>query len=215
MANGSEIIHRMALDALNACKRDRDSAVKLLKQQIRESDALVEMLADTAIQWALAQAVSRDIRQERVDVLREERAKAAMEAGAAVGGAGSDPRPVRLPAIPPHASPEAVERRAARVIKHMGLFGLPLPDSNKVLGEAKAWEVKDASIYHLKRGRADLGRAEFYGFVWQALPDRNKPADQQKPTSKHLDLKTLRRMDTKAQITVAKQTLSPLAEARS
>ena len=189
--SGSEITRTMARNALNQCGRDRNEARRLFKQWLRENDDLLEAIAGAAITTAINSALTTDIAIERKDVLSRERAMPVL----------GDTRPARGPCIPV-PSREADERRAARVaaagFKLSGLFELPLPVTGKLLGEAKPWEVLEASLWYQNNARGQIAKAQFFAFVWQASPDRDKPATTQAPVSKHLNVETLRLLDRKA-----------------
>lgn len=201
----SEIIRNMARNALNACGRDRNEARPLFKQWLRENDDLLEAIAGPAITSAINSALTADITIERNDVVKRERAMPTL----------GDTRPPAGPCLPV-PSREADDRRAARVAAHgfkmSGLFEFPLPVTGKLLGEAKAWEVHEASLWYQSNARGHLARAQFLAFVWQAAPDREKPASAQQPVSRHMDVETLRLLDRKAVAESEKPLLQAVAQ---
>jgi hypothetical protein len=74
LAPDREIARRMAMQALNACHRDKIEARRLFKQWLKENDDLLEAVAGPAITLQITIAVSQDVRIERQDVLKQSRA---------------------------------------------------------------------------------------------------------------------------------------------
>lgn len=202
---GSMLARKLALKALNESHRDTPAARRLFKQWLRENDDLLEAVSGPAIDLIIREAVGRDVRVERRDVVLGSRAKPLVGHGVRVGG---DPRPVT--ACLPQPSAEADSRRAARLVHHLGLHAYPLPVTGKLLGEAQAWEIRDGAEYHWARSKGDAAKAMFLGFVFQAHPDRDKPQSEQRRASEVIDLDTLRVLDERAQIEAQSAVLPPL-----
>jgi len=208
--SGSELIRNMALQALNQTGRDRQAARRKFKQWLTENDDLMEAVAGPAITFAITAALSHDIQIERKDILRGARSLPIVENAVHVGR--DSPRAACIP-VP---SAEASTRAAARVVGHhmklSGFHAYPLPVTGKPLGTALAFEVKEASLYHGERFRGDFVKAQFFAFAWQALPDKDKPAAQQRPVAEHLDLNTLRILDERAQLAGEKSLLEAVGQ---
>lgn len=196
---GHATIRKLAMDCLNATRRDPAAARRLLKQRIVEDDAMLEFLAGPALDVAIRWAVTNDIRVERRDVVEAARRSPSVPTSVLVGGAGSDPRPARTNAIF-SPSPEAVARRQARMLHYTGWLAFPLPQTNVLLGDAKAWEVQNACRFYLDRRKAEGKRARLFAEVWKALPDRNEPESKQQPVARYLDAPALKKLDELAQI---------------
>jgi len=206
-----EVLTRLALKALNESKRDRHAAGRLMRQWIHEDEALFESVMEPSINLALTTAINRDIGQERKDVLRAARAAPSVESGVRIGTA---PPVVCIPT----SSPEAESRRAARVLgatmKLSGYHTYALPETGKMLGEGQAWELKDACIYHSKRRDGEAWKAQFFGFLFQAHPDHDLPHAKQRKTAEVIDLKTIKRLDERAQLVACRTVTAPLGEVR-
>ena len=198
------MIARMALEALNLSHRERELAKRLFEQWLIENQDLRVAIADRAIAQSAARAIAQDLRIENKDVLRTAERMPLAEDGVPVGAEVVPPRTALLPM----ASPEAEARRAARLTKHLGLLGWRLPNTDLLLGDAPAWEVKRALGYHWDRARGETKMAQFFALIWASLPDRNKPASRQKPVKEHMDRIQLQRLWNRAKAVEAKRTLS-------
>jgi len=209
----SYVLNKLALKALNQSKRDRRAAGRLIRQWLREDEALFESVLGPGIKLAISIAINHDIGQERRDVLRSSRALPLNDGKVMVGG---DPRPTHGPraACIPQPSADADSRRTARVMaatmKLSGYYLTPLPNSDRLLGEAQAWELQEASLYHLKRRDGEAKMAQLYGFLFQAHPDHAKPSSEQRPLAEVVDLDTIRRLDERAQIAAARVVLESI-----
>lgn len=196
---GHAALRKLAMDCLNATRRDPAAARRLLRQLLVEDDALLDFFVGPALTVAINWAVTNDMRAERRDVVEAARRAPTVPTGVAVGGAGSDPRPERVTtAFVPSA--EAVARRQARLMHYTGWLAFPLPQTNVLLGDAKAWEIQNACRFYLDRRKAEGKRARLFAEVWRRMPDRNEPASKQLPVSKYMDAPALSTLDELAQI---------------
>lgn len=193
---GGDLIRQLATEALNQRKRDRKAAVRLFKQWVRDKDDLRSAVAEWCIDQAASAAISRDMTQERNEVLRMARAVPVVTSMVPVGADTLRPRPGCLPV----ASDAAVARRASAVLSYDGLLAFRLPVTGKPLGDALAWEIKDGFLIYNSQRSAFERRARFLKLIWEGLPDRELPEEKQKPLAKHMDAAQLRALDERAQI---------------
>jgi hypothetical protein len=204
LADGRELIARMATEALNLSHRERDVAKRLFEQWLVENADLREAVAARAISETASRAISRDIRIERTDVLRTAERLPIVENGVSVEAVVVPPRDACLP-IP---SREADQRRAARLTTLMGHLAFPLPVTNKLLGDAFPWEIKAALDYYWSHGRGQVKMAQRMALTLAALPDRNKPASRQRPCQESLDKNQVAKLWREADRLEQRRTLS-------
>lgn len=198
---GTQLIARLALEALNSTSRNRQNARQLFKQWLRENDDLLEAVAGPSIDRAITEAIARDLREERRDVIRLSRAAHTVTNSVPVG---YDPLPAPRRACIPVRSEAAAARAAANVMRYEGFVAFKLPRTGKMLGDAVAWEIADGFREYEAQRKGFAVLARFLKLVWQSLPDHEKPATEQQPLRKHMDAATLKALDERARIEEAK-----------